>query len=156
LSAFSIKRWTSSERLDDIMAIVHAAFAEITPPSGVLSETVVDLAARQRDGVVLVAVAGDALVGSLFCARKGDALYLTRMAAHPAWRRRGVGRALMAAAEDEARSAGLAKLLIRVRKSLPGNKAYFAKLGFAVTGEGQDPGREPYDVMERYLLARKT
>jgi GNAT superfamily N-acetyltransferase len=149
---FLIQRWTSAERLDDIMAMVHAAFADITPPSGVLSETTADLAARQRDGVVLVAMVGGDFVGSLFCARKGDALYLTRMATRPDWRKRGVGRALMREAQAEARAAGLGKLLIRVRKSLPGNLAYFTAKGFVVTGEGQDPGREPYDVMERVLI----
>ena len=148
---FLIQRWTSSERLDDIMAIVHAAFAEITPPSGVLSETAADLAARQRNEVVLVAMAGADFVGSLFCARKGDALYLTRMATRPDWRKRGVGRALMEEADRLASAGGQAKLLIRVRKSLPGNLAYFTAKGFVVTGEGQDPGREPYDVMERVL-----
>jgi GNAT superfamily N-acetyltransferase len=117
----------------------------------VLTETAADLAQRQRDGVVLVAMAGGDFVGSLFCARKGDALYLTRMATHPRWRRRGVGAALMRAAEAQAREAGLPKLLLRVRKTLPGNRAYFAKFGFAVVGEGQEGGRTPFDVMERAL-----
>jgi predicted N-acetyltransferase YhbS len=146
-----VRLWTSPERLDDIMAMVHAAFAGFEPPSGVLTETAADLAQRQRDGVVLVAMADGDFVGSLFCARKGDALYLTRMATHPRWRRRGVGAALMRAAEAQAREAGLPKLLLRVRKTLPGNRAYFAKFGFAVVGEGQEGGRTPFDVMERAL-----
>ncbi len=151
-AAFDVQRWTSSERLDDVMAMVHVAFREFTPPSGVLGETVADLALRQREGFVLVVQDHGAFIGSLFCMRKDDALYLTRMATLPAWRRRGVGRALMAAAEEEARRAGLAKLLLRVRQNLPANQAYFAKLGFTVTGEGQDPGRPAYTVMERAVL----
>jgi len=150
-AAVDVRPWRSPDRLDDIMAMVHASFVEFTPPSGVLKETAADLAQRQRDGVVLVAMAGDAFVGSVFCARKGDALYLTRMATHPAWRRRGIGTALMRAAEAEARAAGLPKLLLRVRKTLPGNLAYFSKFGFAVVGEGQEGGRTPFDVMERTL-----
>lgn len=146
-----VRPWTSPERLDDIMAMVHAAFAGFEPPSGVLAETAADLAQRQRDGIVLVAMANGEFVGSIFCARKGDALYLTRMATHPQWRKRGVGAALMRAAEVEARAAGLPKLLLRVRKTLPGNRVYFARFGFAVVGEGQEGGRTPFDVMERPL-----
>ena len=57
----------------------------------------------------------------------------------------------MVAAESEARSAGLPRLILRVRTSLSGNKAYFEGQGFAVTGQGQDPGRALYAVMERTI-----
>jgi predicted N-acetyltransferase YhbS len=147
-----VRRWTSAERRGDIMAMVHAAFGAFDPPSGVLRETVADLAARQRDGIVLVAQSGEAFVGSLFCARVEDALYLTRLACHPDWRKRGVGRALMAAADAEARVLSAARLTLRVRKTLPQNLTYFAKLGFTVTGEGQEPGRTPFYTMERKLV----
>jgi predicted N-acetyltransferase YhbS len=150
-TAFRIHRWTTSERLGDIMAMIHTAFAGFEPPSGVLNETVADLATRQRDGLVLVAQAGERFIGSVFCARKGDALYLTRLACAPDWRRRGVGRALMAAAESEARAGGAARLTLRVRVTLPDNLAYFARAGFAVTGEGQEDGRTPFYTMERRL-----
>ena len=87
--SFTIARWTSAERLDDILAMVHAAFAGFEPPSGVLSETVADLAARQRSGMVMVAQSGSDFVGSMFCETKGDTLYLTRMASAPALRKIG-------------------------------------------------------------------
>jgi predicted N-acetyltransferase YhbS len=151
--AFTVSRWTSAVRLGDIMAMIHVAFGAFEPPSGVLKETVADLAARQRDGLVLVAQNGERFIGSLFCARQSDALYLTRLATTPDWRRRGVGRALIAAAESEARASGVMRLTLRVRKNLPGNRAYFERLGFIVTGEGADPGRPPYDAMERLLVA---
>ena len=150
--AFTISRWTSPERLDDIMAMVHSAFAEFQPPSGVLSETAANLAARQRSGFVLVAQTGDEFIGSLFCELKGDALYLTRMATAPARRKAGIGRALLKAADDEARRLGLKRLALRVRVTLPGNLAYFSRAGFAETGAGQDPGRTPYISMERKLV----
>ena len=59
--AFTVSRWTTADRLGDIMAMIHAAFGAFEPPSGVLNETVADLAARQRDGFVLVAQAGERL-----------------------------------------------------------------------------------------------
>ena len=149
--AFSVSRLSADGRLDELLALVHAAFAVLDPPSSVLNETVADLARRMRDGMVLVARADSQLIGSVFAARQGDALYLTRLAVSAAWRRRGVGRALVAAAGDEARAAGARRLTLRVRVNLPGNRAYFERLGFAVTGQGQDPGRPPYDAMERIL-----
>jgi GNAT superfamily N-acetyltransferase len=151
VSAYSIKRWTSAERLDDIMAMVHAAFAHFTPPSGVLKETAADLAKRQREGFVLVAMEGDAFIGSVFCAEKDGSLYLTRMATRPELQRHGVGRALLQAAEDEARRSSLPKLLLRVRQTLPDNLAYFEKHGFVVIGEGQEGGRTPFHIMEKRL-----
>ncbi len=150
-AAFTISRWTSTDRLDDILAMVHAAFAGFGPPSGVINETVADIAARQRNGIVLVAQSGSAFVGSVFCAPKGDGLDLTRLAAAPAWRKSGVARALLAAAEDEGRRIGAKRLTLRVRITLPGNLAYFKRAGFVVTGEGQDPGRTPYITMARAL-----
>ena len=134
------------------MRMVHAAFAAFTPPSGVLSETAVELAQRQRDGIVLVAMDGADFIGSLFCVEKNGSLYLTRMATRPDMRGAGIGRALMRSAEEEAGRMGLPKLSLRVRKTLPGNLAYFRKLGFVVTGEGQEEGRTPFDVMEKRLV----
>ena len=150
-SAFTITRWTSTARLDDLLAMVRAAFAGVEPPSSVLSETVADLAARQLAGFVLVAQAGQNCVGSLFCERKGDALYLTRMASAPARRNSGIGQALLSAAADQARSLGLKRLTLRVRVTLPGNMAYFKRAGFIETGKGQDLGRVPYITMENVL-----
>jgi len=149
--AFQIQRWTTPERLDGLLAAVHHAFRELEPPSSVLSETLADLALRFGRETFLVALAGETIVGSVFCARKDDSLYLTRLAVLPAWRRHGVGGALMRGTEDEARRIGARRLTLRVRKSLPINLAYFAGLGFIVTGEGQDPGRPPYDTMARVL-----
>lgn len=148
---FSVARWTAADPLDELRALVHGAFAGLEPPSSVLNETVADFARRLSDGIVLAARADMALIGSVFAAPKGDALYLTRLAVAPAWRRQGVARALVDAADHEARAIGARRLSLRVRVNLPGNRAYFEKLGFAVTGQGQDPGRAPYDAMERAL-----
>ena len=151
MKAYDVRRWTSSERLDEITGMVHAAFDGFEPPSGVLKETAADLAKRQRDGFVLVAMDGDEFLGSVFCAVKDNSLYLTRMATRPDMWGSGVGRAMLRAAEGEARSMGLPKLLVRVRKTLPGNRIYFARFGFVVVGEGQEGGRTPFDVMEKAL-----
>ena len=147
----AISRCADVARSAAILALVHETFGRLTPPSGALSETLDDVAARFTAGPVLIAEADGALVGSLYCALKGSGLYLTRMAVAPARQKQGVGRALLKAAEDEARRLGARKLTLRVRLNLPDNRAYFERAGFTVTGQGQDPGRPPYEAMERPL-----
>lgn len=102
---------------------------------------------------MLIAEANGELVGSLYCVLKEGGLYLTRMAVRPGRQKQGIGRALLAAAETEARALGAHKLTLRVRTNLPENRAYFERAGFRVTGRGQDPGRPPYEAMERRLAA---
>ncbi len=116
-----------------------------------LIETVADIQRRQRDGFVLVAMEGGSFVGSLFCAEKDKSLYLTRMATRRDLAGRGIGRAILRAAEAEAQGMGLPKLSLRVRQNLPGNRDYFARFGFIVTGEGQENGRTPFHVMEKLI-----
>lgn len=149
--AFTTSRCLDRGRLAEILAVVHAAFDHLQPPSSAMRETVADLEARLRAGPIFVAAAAGRIVGSIFCAPVGDALYLTRLATLPAWRRRGVGAALLAAADGEARAAGARRLTLRVRVNLPDNRRYFESAGFAVTGEGQDPGRARYFAMQREL-----
>ena len=147
--AFTVTRCADIERRGDILKLVHAAFGALTPPSGALNETIDDVAARFAAGPVLIAEADGALVGSVYCAVKGDGLYLTRMAVAPARQKQGIGRALLKAAESEARRLGVGRLTLRVRVNLPDNRVYFERAGFRVTGQGQDPGRPPYEAMER-------
>ncbi len=144
-------RLGDAARFEEVLALAHDAFGGLEPPSSVIKETVADIEQRFEAGPILIAQADGELVGSLFCAVKGDALYLTRLATRPAWRRRGVGRALMAAAEAHARASGAKRLTLRVRITLPDNQRYFERFGFVVTGQGQEGGRTPFFTMERRL-----
>jgi predicted N-acetyltransferase YhbS len=152
-AGLTVTRCVDESRCGAILKLVHEAFGGLTPPSGALNETVDDVAARFKAGPVLIAEAEGELVGSVFCAPKGEGLYLTRMAVKPARQRQGVGRALMTAAEADARRLGAARLTLRVRLNLPANRVYFESLGFRVIGQGQDPGRSPYEIMERRLAS---
>jgi GNAT superfamily N-acetyltransferase len=128
-----------------LMALLHAAYAPmegvIDPPSSLLAMTAADLAAKARDGVLLLAREGDGpLAGCLFCAAEGDALHLSKLAVRPERQGEGLARALVAAAEREARARGLARLTLSSRVELTANHAVFARLGFRETGRTAHPG----------------
>jgi N-acetylglutamate synthase-like GNAT family acetyltransferase len=80
-------------------------------------------------------------------------LYLARLAVAPAWRRRGIARALIVAAEMAARNAGLPRLYLSTRLVLLDNRRLFAACGFVETARNAHPGyAEPTFVnMEKRL-----
>ena len=73
-SAFTVARCADDSRRADILTLVHAAFAGLSQPSGALRETLDDVAARFAAGPVLIAQAGDELIGSVYGAVKEDGL----------------------------------------------------------------------------------
>ena len=142
MSDYGLYRLTDAARLPELYALVQAAFGAlaIDPPSSVLKETVADFETRLRAEIVIVAEADRRLIGSVFCAPQGDALYMGRLTVVPDWRRRGIAGALIDAAKDEARRIGARRMTLRARISLPGNVALFRRHGFAIVGEHAHAG----------------
>jgi ribosomal protein S18 acetylase RimI-like enzyme len=138
-------------------SVIHEAFAAQSratdPPSGALSETTASVAAKLAEGGGAGAEAAGALVGVALWAEQDGALYIGRVSVAPGWRGRGIGRALLAAGEAEARRRGLARMTLRVRLALKENQRLFAGFGFAPVGQGAHPGyRQPtFLVMEKRL-----
>jgi GNAT superfamily N-acetyltransferase len=62
-------------------------------------------------------------------------LHVRRVAVTPSAQRRGVGRALMRWAEEEAGRRGCTAVTVGVRAPLSGNLAFYGRLGYAVVGE---------------------
>jgi ribosomal protein S18 acetylase RimI-like enzyme len=128
-----------------VVALIRGAFADyldrLDPPSSAVRETpesIAELLGREHG---LVAEAGGAAVGCLFLQRREDGdIYIGRVAVARAHRRDGVGRALMAAAEAEARRLGGARLTLGVRLALDGNRRFFASLGFVEGALHTHPG----------------
>src|SRR5215472_5681054 len=87
----------------DVAALIGMAFAAESvatdPPPSALRVATADIAARLQGGGGAVAEAAGAVVGSLLLrVEQEDGLYMARVSAAPARRRRGIGRALAAAA----------------------------------------------------------
>jgi predicted N-acetyltransferase YhbS len=123
----------------EVFEVYRGAFE---PPSGAHDETPQTIREKMArpDGGALLAYVDEALAGvTLYCrlhdtqfrnARQTDAMYLGRLAVMPAYRRFGVGAALVAAVEGKAVGVGLARVVLGVRTALPGNRAYFERLGY--------------------------
>src|SRR6185295_7161342 len=93
---YIVHRLTDSARAPELHALLQGVFGAlaIDPPSSMLKETAADVAARLELETCFIALADGRLIGSVFCAPRGDALYIGRLAVLPDWRGRGVASAL--------------------------------------------------------------
>ena len=141
-------------------ALIHAAFAAQSratdPPSGALGETTASVAAKLAEGGGAGAEIDGGLVGVALWTEQDGALYIGRVSVAPAWRGQGIARALLEAAEAEARRRGLERMTLRVRLALDDNQRLFAAFGFTPASTGCHPGYSAptFLVMEKRLSRR--
>ena len=83
------------------------------------------------NGVSFVAEHEGALVGFLVGSFHSGDLYIDELAVHADHQRRGIGRALIAAAETYARANGYSVITLTTFQDVPWNGPYYASLGFA-------------------------
>jgi len=126
-----------------ITQLLKAAFAEqatLAPPSGALSETDAKVREVMRTAGVLLAEVDRTIAGCVFHATEDRALYLFRLAVLPAFRCRGIARALLDACEEIACLRRLDGTRLSVRLALPRQRAYYERLGYVVVAYGTHPG----------------
>lgn len=82
-----------------------------------------------------IAMAADRLVGAIGLERYGTDGLLRSLVVAPDHRSRGVGHALVAALEREARSAGVARMLLLTQTA----RTFFERLGYEVVARDSVP-----------------
>lgn len=133
---------------DPILNLVNTAFQveRFFKNQDRLSPT--DLARRFKDGTFLLAEEDGRIVGSVYVQRHGDRAYFGLLSIDPARQKEGIGRRLVAAAEEFARETGARFMdlkLIHLRAELPG---IYEKMGYRLTGT------EPYPSDRAHMLTQ--
>lgn len=88
------------------------------------------LKARHQPDGFWVAVAGDEVVGTVVAGFDGRRGWLNYLAVDPAWRRRGLGAALVGVAERDLASRGCPKVNLQVRHDNDAVLAFYEHLGY--------------------------
>ncbi|HLJ06727.1 MAG TPA: GNAT family N-acetyltransferase [Acetobacteraceae bacterium] len=150
-------RPTAPRDADAVAALIRSAFAAQSiatdPPPSAVRVTAQDVVAHLRTGGGAVAEVMGELAGSALWLEQDGGLYLGRLAVAPAWRGRGIAKALLAAAEGAARTQRLSRIYLSTRLPLLDNRRLFASCGFVETTRHAHPGyAEPTFVnMEKWL-----
>jgi predicted N-acetyltransferase YhbS len=140
-----------------ILSLIRDAFEEyravLNPPSGAHRETFDTIHKKIIEGGGFIAYVGDQATGCVLYEREADALYLGRLAVLPDYRKQGIAHALVEAIEDRARELNLPKVTLGVRVQLPGNRAFFERLGFQIVAyDSHDGYSEPtFMTLEKKL-----
>lgn len=113
-----------------------------------------DYAARIANDIVFVIEDGTGLVGLLVLVEKSAGLLLDNLAVAPRAQRRGLGRALIELAENEARQRGHRHLDLYTHVLMTGNIALYARQGYERTRTVTERGFER--VYMRKPLTRPT
>jgi GNAT superfamily N-acetyltransferase len=116
------------------IALIHLAFStqsvQTDPPSSALRDTPQTIAAQIATGGGACAPTGTSLAGIVLWTERDGGLYVGRLAVAPAWRGRGIARALLTAAEQHATHRSLARVHLSTRLALLDNRRLFAAYGY--------------------------
>ncbi|HEX2783751.1 MAG TPA: GNAT family N-acetyltransferase [Ilumatobacteraceae bacterium] len=92
------------------------------------------------DGFVRVAVAGEAIVGVIVMWPEADHLYVDNVAVSPAAQGTGLGKVLLADADDEARRLGFDEIRLYTNEQMTANLAYYPRRGYIETHRAEAEG----------------
>ena len=122
-------------QLEDLEAVVDIEQQSFTAPWS--RATFLSELENTREARLLVARVGadpGTVVGYIAYRRVIDEMHVVLIAVHPAWRRRGIARALLCEAMEQARHRACGKATLEVRVSNTAAQQLYYRLGFAPVG----------------------
>jgi GNAT superfamily N-acetyltransferase len=100
-----------------------------------------DYAARCAAGQAFCLIREEAPAALIVLEEKPGHLWIDNVAVEPALKGQGLGRLLMAFAEDEAGRRGFGEIRLLTNALMQSNIALYARLGYAETERRQEKGR---------------
>lgn len=126
-------RPATDEDADAVTTIVRTAFERYIPRMGVEPiPMVMDYRAAIAAGKVWVT--GDPIAGLVLLEDEPDSLLLDVLAVSPDAQGRGIGAALLAFTESEARARGFGCITLYTNAAMTENIAYYPRHGYVETG----------------------
>ncbi len=139
---------------ESIAALVAAAYGHYVERIGRLPLPMrADHLRAIRQHLVWVATEGEVVVGVLELIDAADHLYVENVAVAPDAQGRGIGRALLAHAEAEARRLGYAEIRLSTNERFGENLAMYARHGYVETGRRPVEGTDVVDLAKRLPVA---
>ena len=135
-----IRQASSSDALS-VERIVRAAYAKyvarIGKPPGPMND---DYAARIAQQAVWLLIASGEIAGILVLLEEDDHLLLDNVAVDPRHQGKGIGRALIGFAEQEARRRAHTEIRLYTHQAMHENIAMYPQLGYEEIGRGEQAG----------------
>lgn len=129
-----------AEVIDELVQCAYAHYVDrIGRRPGPMDE---DYARKVAEGKVSVAVEGGEIVGLIVLARESDHLLVENVAVGPEHQGEGIGRALLAFAEEVAAEVGLTTLRLYTHALMTENLAFYPRLGYTEVDRRIDNGFE--------------
>ena len=141
-----------------LLDLIREAFSYmdgvIDPPSSAHRLTLDNLRRKAETGPIFGAFDGKTLLGCVVLTEEADHVYLGKLAVAEQARGKGVGKALVQAAEAFAAARGKPVLELQTRIELTDNHRTFAGLGFVETARTAHEGYDrPTSITFRKVLA---
>jgi ribosomal protein S18 acetylase RimI-like enzyme/8-oxo-dGTP pyrophosphatase MutT (NUDIX family) len=114
---------------DAVVALWHAC-GLIVPQNDPVAD--IDLKLDFQPDLFLVGRQTDHLIATVMAGYEGHRGWINYLAVHPDFRRQGIGRQMVAAAEAKLRQLGCPKINLQVRRTNTGVIAFYRRLGFSV------------------------
>ena len=147
--ACKIRRAAASDAAP-ILALIRASYAKYVPRIGREPAPMTDdYAAGIASGHCWVIEHGRKLAGAIVMRAKDGDWFVDTVGVDPAAQWRGVGRALMEFAEDEARRNGFTALRLYTNAKMTENFPFYERLGYAITGRMMQDGFDRVFFLKR-------